>query len=1004
MQPKGNRMDALTPTLNQYQPGRRRTEVLFQEQLDVHRKRTDHLFAFLMGIQWLAGIVAALWISPKAWEGQYSHTHIHVWVALFLGGAISGFPIFLTLTHPGSVLSRHVVAVGQMLSCGLLIHLTGGRIETHFQYFGALAFLAFYCDWRVLLTASLVAGADHFIRGLYWPQSVFGVLAPSWSRWLEHVVWVLFEDTFLVVAIRQNLQQMHVMAERQARLEGVNEEVESRVRERTSELEKEIVERTRAEEKLRVHASVLDAVANSIVITNQDGTIQWVNPAFTVLTGYSAQEAIGQNPRILKGGGHEEAFYKHLWQTISSGQVWTGQLTNRRKDGRLYPEEMTITPLRNAAGEIRQYVAIKQDITQRKADEQCLRDNEEKFRQLAENISDVFWMTSPDMQQVHYVSPAYERVWGRPAANLFAHPREWTEAIHPKDRERVFTVFGGLMAGEQSVSVEFRIARPNGDPRWVHSRGFQVRDASGKVTRLIGIVTDVTEIKHARQARERLVAILESTTDLVSTADPAGHLTYLNRAGRNLLGVHNGDITTAVIRDFLPNPDSHPILTEGIPTALRQGAWSGETVLLSRSGRQFPVSQVILAHKSADGKLEFLSTIMRDITERKRFENQLIQSQKMETVGKLTGGIAHEFNSILTAIIGQSELLVAELPPGGSPAKSASEIRQAAGRAAALTQQLLAYGRKQFLKPETIDLNRLIAGLEGVLRNIVGGDVALQVLAAASLQAVEADAGQVEQVIVNMVMNARDAMPKGGNLTLETANVAFDEESVGRYPELKAGNYVMLAISDTGTGMSEAVKARLFEPFFTTKAVGQGTGLGLSTCYGIIKQSGGHINAYSEPGRGTTFKIYLPQVEQTVKTPVQRPVSLALPSGTETVLLVEDDPALREMAGTLLRRLGYKVWVAANGVEALTLKQQPDVGHIDLLFTDVVMPHMSGKELADRVQALNPHTRILFTSAYTENATVHQGVLEKGTSLLQKPYTPSGLANKLRKVLDPPDT
>jgi len=252
-----------------------------------------------------------------------------------------------------------------------------------------------------------------------------------------------------------------------------------------------------------------------------------------------------------------------------------------------------------------------------------------------------------------------------------------------------------------------------------------------------------------------------------------------------------------------------------------------------------------------------------------------------------------------------------------------------------------------------------------------------------------------------MVINARDAMPNGGKLTLETANVSFDADSVGRYPELKPGDYAMLAISDTGNGMSDAVKARVFEPFFTTKDIGQGTGLGLSTCYGIVKQTGGHISVYSELGRGTTFKIYLPQVPSPKKIPVQRLDSPGLPRGTETILLVEDDSALREMAATLLRRLGYTVLAAANGVEALNLKNGRDTGHIDLLFTDVVMPHMSGKELADRVRALNPQMKILFTSAYTENAIVQQGALDKGVVLLQKPFTPSALANKLREVLNP---
>jgi len=289
------------------------------------------------------------------------------------------------------------------------------------------------------------------------------------------------------------------------------------------------------------------------------------------------------------------------------------------------------------------------------------------------------------------------------------------------------------------------------------------------------------------------------------------------------------------------------------------------------------------------------------------------------------------------------------------------------------------------------------------LSHLMGGElVDVSIVPAAGLHMVKADAGQIEQVIMNLAMNARDAMPHGGKLTLETANVSFESDSVGCNPELKPGAYVMLAITDTGRGMSEKVKAHAFEPFFTTKDVGQGTGLGLSTCYGIIKQSGGHINLYSEPGRGTTFKIYLPQAEPPPKTSVARLESPDLPRGTETILLVEDDPALREMAATLLRRLGYTVLAAANGIEALSLKQQDDTGHVDLLFTDVVMPHMSGKELADRVRALYPHTRILFTSAYSENAIVHQGVLDKGVALLQKPFTPSALALKMREALDAP--
>jgi nitrogen-specific signal transduction histidine kinase/ActR/RegA family two-component response regulator len=391
---------------------------------------------------------------------------------------------------------------------------------------------------------------------------------------------------------------------------------------------------------------------------------------------------------------------------------------------------------------------------------------------------------------------------------------------------------------------------------------------------------------------------------------------------------------------------------------------------------------------------------LRDITARKRLEANLFQSQKMETVGKLAGGVAHEFNSIMTAILGQTELMLCDLPEANPLRKNAAEIHRAAGRAATLTRQLLAYGRKQILQPDVLDLNTVLAGMENTLRHLAGRDVDVHFAPPDGPKLVKADPGQIEQVIVNIVMNAADAMPHGGKLTLEIADTVLSQDYVRQFADLKPGEYVRLAITDTGAGMSDAVKARIFEPFFTTKEVGKGAGLGLATCHGIVKQSDGHINVYSEPGRGATFKIYLPKVQLEARPPAPPLTSPGLPRGSETILLVEDDPALCEMAATLLRRLGYTVWPAANGLEALNVTHQRATGHIDLLFTDVVMPHMSGKELSDRIQALFPLTKILFTSAYTENAIVHQGVLNPGVTLLQKPFTPSSLANKVREVLD----
>jgi CheY-like chemotaxis protein len=401
-----------------------------------------------------------------------------------------------------------------------------------------------------------------------------------------------------------------------------------------------------------------------------------------------------------------------------------------------------------------------------------------------------------------------------------------------------------------------------------------------------------------------------------------------------------------------------------------------------------------------DGKYYGRVWSFRDITERKRVEARLFQVQKLETVGRLAGGVAHAFNSILTAIIGQTELILSDLPPGSPLAKNAAEIHEAAGRAAKLTQQLLAYGRKQVLQPGILNLNRFLANIAGSLKSLMGPHVEVRIIPADGLKPVRMDPGQMEQVIVNIARNAAAVMPNGGKLTLETGNVTLDEQYARQFPGLKPGQYVMLAITDTGPGISPEVKKRLFEPFFPAQGASPGPGLGLATCDGILKQSGGHINVYSEPSLGATFKIYLPQLESTAQGPAAPLDVDRLPHGTESLLLVEDDPALREMAATLLTRLGYAVMQAADGLEALKLKQQQNVEHFDLVLTDVVMPHMGGKELSERVRAVFPQAKILFTSAYTENVMVQQGLLPPGAVLLQKPFTPTALARKVREVLD----
>ncbi|NWF91299.1 MAG: response regulator [Syntrophaceae bacterium] len=380
-------------------------------------------------------------------------------------------------------------------------------------------------------------------------------------------------------------------------------------------------------------------------------------------------------------------------------------------------------------------------------------------------------------------------------------------------------------------------------------------------------------------------------------------------------------------------------------------------------------------------------------------EEQLRQSQRIEAIGRLAGGIAHDFNNLLTVIKGYSELLLFKLKAEDPLRSSIEEIRKASQRAADLTRQLLAFSRRQILEFKVLDLNSILRNMENMLRRLIGEDIELVYRLSDHLGKIRTDSGQIEQVVLNLTVNARDAMPSGGKLTIETANVELDEAHTRGHIGMKPGRYVMLSVSDTGCGMSPEVKEHLFEPFFTTKEWGKGTGLGLSTVYGIVKQSGGDIWVYSELNQGTTIKIYLPEVEEEADLLLEQDAKASLPSGKETILLVEDEPSVKGFAARVLSESGYHLLEAANGHEAFRIAQEY-AGKIDLLLTDVVMPQMGGKELADRVKALHPQLKVLFTSGYTDNTIVHHGVLDPGILFLQKPFSPETLLRRVREALD----
>jgi two-component system cell cycle sensor histidine kinase/response regulator CckA len=506
-----------------------------------------------------------------------------------------------------------------------------------------------------------------------------------------------------------------------------------------------------------------------------------------------------------------------------------------------------------------------------------------------------------------------------------------------------------------------------------------------------------------RRSEGRMKSVLDAAPDAVIGMNAQGLVVSWNPRAEAIFGWSGSEAVGRRLAELIIPPRHGETHAEGLARFLAtgEGPVIGRRIelgALRRDGSEFPVELTITVFKEGDATL--FSAFVADITERKRLEAQLLHSQKMDSVGRLAGGVAHDFNNLLGVITGYGELLGKRIPDDPQLKKYVSDILRAAERAAGLTRQLLAFSRKQVLQPQILDLNTLVGEMEKMLRRLIGEDVQLITVFDDRLQRVQADPGQIEQVLMNLAVNARDAMPRGGRLTIETANLDLDATYARSRPDVKPGPYVMLAVSDTGHGMDPEVLGHIFEPFFTTKEPGKGTGLGLSTVHGIVKQSGGHIFVYSEPNHGTTFKVYLPRLEEveTVAEATSAPEA-RVQQGSETVLLVEDEESLRSIVREILEASGYTVIEARHAGHALGIAE----GHpapIHLLITDVVMPGMSGRELAERLAALHAETRVLYMSGYTDDAVVLHGVLAADVAFLQKPFTVEALARKVREVLD----
>lgn len=618
------------------------------------------------------------------------------------------------------------------------------------------------------------------------------------------------------------------------------------------------------------YRTILEHVGDAIFVNDTTGRYIDANPQACELTGYSREELLQLSFTDTYIPVERHIAAKRMANAIAGHQItFTRPLL--RKNGAVILIEGSVIILPNGHA-----LATFRDITERERVAAQTRDSEQRFRDLAENVREIFFIVDPLTGHADYVNPAYEEVFGQSRQYAYTTPYAWTQAIHPEDRDKAVASEREATHDGAPSAVEFRIIRPDGSIRWIRGRATPVRNANGIITRLVGVAEDITEFK--------------------------------------------------------------------------------------------------------------------------RTEAQFLQAQKMEAVGRLAGGIAHDFNNLLTVILSYGALIAGDLEAGDPHGRDIEEMIAAGTRATELTRQLLAFSRQQVLQPKVLDLNALITNVSRMLTRVIGEDVDLATVLGADIGAVKADPGQIEQVLMNLVVNARDAMPDGGKVTIETANVEVDASFYSAQTPITPGRYLQIAVSDTGVGMTEATRSHLFEPFFTTKERGKGTGLGLATVYGIIRQSGGFISVYTEVNRGTTFRIYLPRVDEAAKQAAPSTDAAALDSRGETVLLVEDEGGVRRVAKRILERHGYTVFEAARPDAALALAKT--IQRPDLVMTDVILPDMNGRVLARELEVVWPGIKVLYLSGYTDEAIVRHGVLEAGVEFLQKPFTPDGLARKVRHVLD----
>lgn len=718
-----------------------------------------------------------------------------------------------------------------------------------------------------------------------------------------------------------------------------------------------------------------------------------VNEAAISLYGYSRDEFLGMSIKSIRPIEDWPQLEENLNKS-TGGLQRSGEWRHRLKDGRIVFVEISSSEIDFEGRGARLVIAT--DVTTRRALEQKILESEERFRAVAHVTADVIWDWSREDDRTWY-SDGLQKIFGHSPEVGNIGSGFWLDHIHPEDRPRVVqSTEDAIARGLPIWEDQYRFLREDGSVAYVEDSARLIFGADGKIVRLVGGMTDISERKAAEAKLSQQAALLDKAQDAIIVRDLAHRVLYWNQSAERIYGWTRTEAEGISLADLL-SADAE-IFSEPTAITLTRGEWTGKINQRRKDGSSLVIEGRWTLVKDAQGNPSSILAIETDVTKQVALEEQLLQAQRLEAIGQLTGGIAHDFNNLLTVILGNSELLVEQLPDDDPLRVLAEMTKTAAERGAELTRRLLAFARRQPLEPKIVPINTLLAEMKGLLARTLTADISIELAPGNDVGNALVDPAQLEAAVLNLCINARDAMTGGGRLTIETANVALDEEYAEGNVEVAAGEYVMIAVSDTGTGITQQNLARVFEPFFTTKDVGKGTGLGLSMVYGFARQSGGHTKIYSEMGQGTTVKLYLPRMNiENGQSDTDSSVPVAR-GGAEVILLVEDDDLVRVHVGSQLTALGYSVVPVVDAHQAVDVINQG--ARFDLLFTDVVMPGgMNGKQLADAVRRLRPELPVLFTSGYAENAIAHQGQLDPGVSLLSKPYSRADLARKVRAAL-----